>query len=184
MRALPAGLDRLTDRIDGLAAPVLTTLARLLFAGILLVYYWNSAATKLGDGLLGLVRPATGAYAQIWPRAMEAASYNIAELSLFQHLVVLAGTWAEFVLPALVVLGLLTRLSALGMIGFILLQSLTDIHGLGATAEDIGRWFDGQPGALIVDQRAFWVFTLLVLVLRGGGPLSLDRLVFHRGAEG
>jgi putative oxidoreductase len=48
-------------------------------------------------------------------------------------------------------------------------------HGLGAA--DIGTWFDRNPAALIVDQRAFWLFLLLVLVLRGAGPLSLDRLL-------
>ena len=33
---------------------------------------------------------------------------------------------------------------------------------------------------LILDQRAFWVFLLLYLVLRGAGPLSLDAILSRR----
>ena len=161
---------------------ILPTLARLVFAAVLLMYFWVSGLTKLGDGLLGLVRPSTGAYAQIFPRALEAVGYDSTQLSLFQHLVVLAGTWAEFLLPALIVLGLLTRLAALGMIGFVTLQSLTDLYGHGGIAhpQTLGAWFDRIPDALILDQRAFWVFLLLVLVIKGAGPVSLDRLLAPR----
>ncbi|MDQ2089244.1 DoxX family protein [Marimonas arenosa] len=158
---------------------LLPTLARLLFAALFLVYFWNSALTKLGDGFLGLFSPSLGAYAQIFPRAMEAAGYDSSQLGLFHWAVVLAGTWAEFLLPALVVLGLLTRLAALGMIGFVLVQTLTDLYGHGVIAEakSLGAWFDGDPGSLILDQRSLWIFLLLVLVIKGGGALSLDRLL-------
>ena len=60
------------------------------------------------------------------------------------------------------------------MIGFVLVQSLTDIFGHGAAA---GAWFDRASDAVILDQRAFWVFLLAVLVLKGAGPLSADRLL-------
>ena len=33
---------------------LLTTLARLVFAGTLLMYFWASGLTKLGDGVFGL----------------------------------------------------------------------------------------------------------------------------------
>ncbi|WP_208349941.1 DoxX family protein [Pseudaestuariivita rosea] len=152
---------------------VTPTLARFLFASVLLVYYWNSAMTKLGDGFAGLFQPSFGAYTQIFPKAMEAVSYDASQLSLFHKLVVIAGTWAEFILPALILVGLLTRLAALGMIGFVIVQSVVDITGHGVAA---GLWFDRQSADIILDQRAFWVFTLLVLVIRGAGPLSLDWL--------
>ena len=47
-------------------------------------------------------------------------------------LLVYAGTYAEFILPILVVIGLFGRLSALGMIGFIVVQSYVDVafHGV------------------------------------------------------
>ena len=105
---------------------LLPTLARLLFAAILLKYFWVSALTKLGDGVWAF-SPSMGAYAQIFPRAMEAAGYDTGQMSAYHTLVVLLGTWAEFVLPVLIVIGLLTRLAALGMIGFVLVQTLTDL---------------------------------------------------------
>lgn len=158
-------------------------LARFVFAATLLVYYWNSGLTKLGDGLLGVFRPSVGAYAQIFPRQMEAVTYDVSQLSLFHWLVVLAGTWAEFILPALIVIGLFTRLAALGMIGFVVLQSLTDIHGHGMTdAATVGAWFDRFPDSAILDQRLFWVFVLGYLVVRGAGVVSLDALLRRRQA--
>ena len=63
------------------------------------------------------------------------------------------------------------------MIGFVVLQSLTDLYGHGAIEEagTLGAWFDKAPDAVILDQRALWVFLLLVLVVKGAGALSLDR---------
>jgi len=162
---------------DATAAWLIPTLARLVFAGVLLIYFWRSAMTKLGDGFFGFLSPSTGAYVQIFPKKAEAVGYDVTQFSFIEHMVVLAGTWAEFILPALIVLGLLTRLGAVGMIGFIIVMSITDIYGHMADAETIGAWFDGQSGSLIMDQRAFWIFLLIVLALRGGGPLSLDRLL-------
>ena len=174
-----APYDRATARLDGLAPIILPTLARFAFAAVLLGYFWNSGLTKLGDGIFGFLTPSSGAYIQIFPRTMEAAGYDTSQLGLFHWAVVVAGTAAEFVLPLLIVVGLMTRLAALGMIGFVVVQSLTDLYGHGGIAHDgtLGAWFDRMPDALILDQRAFWVLTLLVLVFHGAGRLSLDRLV-------
>ncbi|MEC7792139.1 MAG: DoxX family protein [Pseudomonadota bacterium] len=161
--------------------PLLPLLARFTFAAVLLPYFWASAVTKMGSGIFGLLSPSVGAYAQIFPRAMEAAGYDPSNLGVFHWAVVVAGMWAEFILPALVVLGLLTRLSALGMIGFIVVQSLTDLFGHGGIDHEgtLGAWFDKAPDALILDQRAFWITTLATLVVLGGGVLSADRLLFR-----
>lgn len=163
--------------LDAASGPVLTTAARFVFAATLLVYYVNSGLQKLGDGVMGLFQPSASAYVTIFPRAFEAAGYDASQLGLFHWAVAFAGTWAELILPVLVVLGLLTRLAALGMIGFVIVQSWVDVVGHGLAAADIGAWFDRLPSSAILDQRAFWVFPLLVLVMRGGGPLSLDRLL-------
>lgn len=163
LHALNAGATRTGDWL-------VPTLARLVFAGVLFGYFWASAMTKLD----GLFTPSMGAYAQIFPKAFEAVGYDVGQMGLWHRLVVLAGSWAEFVLPVLIVLGLLTRAAALGMVGFVLVQSLTDILGHGAAA---GAWFDRASDALILDQRAFWVFLLAVLVLKGAGPLSADRFL-------
>jgi putative oxidoreductase len=63
------------------------------------------------------------------------------------------------------------------MIGFVVVQSLTDIIGHAASPATIGAWFDAASDALILDQRALWVFVLLTLVLKGAGPVSLDRVL-------
>lgn len=164
------------DRADWL----LPTLARFLFAAVLMVYFLNSGLTKLGEGIAGIWTPSVGAYAQIFPRTLEAVGYDTDAMSLFHKIVVLAGTWAEFILPVLIVLGLLTRLAALGMVGFIVVQSLTDIYGHNAT-DALGSWFDRFPDAVIMDQRGLWVFLLLVLVIKGAGPLSFDRALKPKG---
>ena len=75
--------------------------------------------------------PAAGAYVQILPKAMEMVNYDPSQLALWQHAVVLAGTWAEFILPVCIKLGIFKRLTALGMICFIAVQSLTDLYGHG-----------------------------------------------------
>lgn len=155
---------------------LLPLLARLVFAGVLLGYFWSSALTKFDDPF----SPSAGAFAQIYPRAYEVAGYDASQLGTFAHLVVLAGGWAEFLLPALIVAGLLTRLSALGMMCFVAIQSLTDIFGHGVDAATAGRWFDRASDGLILDQRAFWFLTLAILLARGGGVLALDRLIWRR----
>ncbi len=175
--AFAAAAARSAER---LALPLLPSLARIVFAGVLLMYFWNSALTKTGPGLLGFLSPSVGAYAQIFPQAMEAAGFDTSQLSAMHMLIVIAGTVAEFVLPLLILAGLLTRLAALGMIGFVLVQSMTDIWGHKAGAETIGAWFDATSDSLIADQRALWMLLLAVLVMLGAGPLSLDRLLFGR----
>jgi putative oxidoreductase len=170
----------LLSRLNLTGNAALPLLARFTFAATLAGYFWASALTKLGDGPLGFVRPSLGAYAQIFPRAMEAVSYDASQLGLWHWAVVTAGTLAEFILPALLILGLATRLAAFGMIGFTILQSLTDIVGHHADATTIGTWFDRVPDSVILDQRLFWLLLFATLVLKGAGPLSLDRILARR----
>lgn len=172
--------DDLARALDRAASAVLPTVARLTFAGVLLVYFWSSARTKIGDGITGIFHPSDGAYLQIFPRTVEALGYDFSQLGLYHWAVVLAGMWAELLLPALIVLGLFTRIASLGMIGFILVQSATDVVGHGVGGDDLGRWFDSASGALIVDQRSLWITLLLTLVFLGAGPLSLDRILVRR----
>ncbi|KJZ20583.1 DoxX family protein [Loktanella sp. S4079] len=174
-------LSHSAARLHRLGDALLPFLARFIFAAVLLFYFWNSAKTKLGDGIFGFLSPSSGAYVQIFPRAMEAAGYDTSQLTIFHWAVVTAGTLAEFILPLLILVGLMTRLAALGMIGFIIVQSLTDLFGHGgiAHAGTLGMWFDRLPDGLILDQRAFWVFCLLTLVFKGAGAISIDRLIFR-----
>ncbi|QPM88905.1 hypothetical protein [Pseudooceanicola algae] len=173
----------MTDPTAPLArlTPLLPLLARFLFAAVLLRYFWASALTKIGDGSFGFLHLSAGAYGQIFPRAFEAVGYDASQMSWLQGAIALGGTWAEFLLPMLILLGLLSRPASLAMIGFILVQTLTDLygHGLIADAPSLGAWFDRDPGSIILDQRALWVMLLLVPGILGGGALSLDRLLFR-----
>ena len=131
---------RLEDAVVGplsrmLGGAAIPTLVRFTFLATLAVWFWKSAMTKLGEGIGGLFSPSTGAYIQILPKQMEAAGYDPSALGFMAKLIVIAGTWGEFIIPALIVLGLFTRASALAMIVFILVLSYVDITGHGAAAE-------------------------------------------------
>ena len=160
-------------RLDELAFGVVPTLTRFVFAAVLLVYFLNSGWGKIGSGLL---EPDIGAFYQIFPKMTAGYGGDLSQFGPFPRLVILAGTVAEIVLPILIVVGLLTRLAALGMIGFVIVQSATDIWGHDADATTIGTWFDRASDSLVADQRAFWLLALITLVMMGAGPLSFDRM--------
>ena len=175
---------RAFDRaLMGSGVALLPLLARLAFAAVLLAYFWTSALTKVGEGVTGIFFPAPGAYFQVFPRAAEAAGYDVSALGAYHWAVVTAGMLAEFVLPALIVVGLMTRLAALGMVGFVIVQSLTDVVGHGVAGDDLGRWFDAASGSLILDQRTLWVMLLAVPAFLGGGAMSVDRWIAGRIAS-
>ncbi|WP_294222950.1 DoxX family membrane protein [uncultured Shimia sp.] len=160
-------IDRL-NRLDWLVP----TLARLTFLMVLFFYFWNSAMLKI-DG--SIFSPSAGAFGQIFPKAAEAVVWDVSQMTIFQRIVILAGTVAEFVLPILIILGLLTRLAALGMIGFVAVQTIVDVTGHGVA---LGSLFDSAQA--LIDQRMMWAFLFVVLVFKGAGPLSLDALFRRR----
>ena len=172
-QSLASALDRQTWLIP--------TLARLVFAAVLFIYFWQSGLSKIAfdQGILGLLTPTDGAFVQIFPKAADAALYAVSQMTWLQWIIAVAGGWAEIILPLMIVGGLLTRLASLGMIGFVVVQSLTDIlaHGVVIGMAGNDTWFDNYSDGLILDQRAFWVFVLIVLVIKGAGPLSLDRVL-------
>ncbi len=152
--------------------------ARLVFASVLLLYYWSSALTKVGTGFPGFLMIADNAYYQMLPPVIEAAGYDVSQVAFFPwKIIVFFGTYSEFLLPLAVVLGFFTRLASLGMIGFIAVQTYVDItfHKIGAEAT--GAMFDRFPDAAIADQRLLWLFPLVYLIVKGAGALSLDALL-------
>ncbi len=175
MNALLNLHNRSLEAISGKLEPwLLPTLARFTFAATLLVYFWTSASLKLGDSIFSL---SFGAYGQILPRAFESAGYDVGNISAFYKFIAYAGTYAEFILPALILIGLFTRLAALGMIGFTLVQSYVDIYGHMADETAIGSWFERIADSQIMDQRLFWVTLFMIMFIRGAGPLSADKLI-------
>lgn len=163
--------DTLKDRV---APELLPILARFSFAATLFLFFWRSALTKLGEGFSGLWTPSMNAYAQVLPRKFEAAGYDVAAMGVMDQLLVVAGTWGEFVLPILIVLGLFTRLASLGMLVFLGVMTWVDVTGHGVV---VGAWFDGDPKGIVADLRLYWALALLVLVCHGGGRLSVDFLI-------
>ncbi len=149
------------------AIKALALLARVIFLLTLFFFFWNSAMTKF-DGFLRL---SDGAYYQIFPKAFEAAGYNTGDFPFWRKLVVWFGAISEVILPILLVLGLFTRLASLGMIGFVVVMTWTDIRGHGAS---LGGVFDSDV-ASILDVRVYWVFLLIALSVMGGGYLSADK---------
>ena len=159
--------------------------ARFVFLAVLFFYYIHSAGLKVGPGFAGFFELQFSAYIQILSeQGLAAYDFDPANVPFFpQYLMVLFGTYMEFLLPILIVLGLFTRAASLGMIVFVIVQSYVDIafHKAGAPADDIaktlGAWFDNPSGSLIMDQRLLWVFVLTVLVIKGAGKLSIDEVL-------
>ena len=160
--------------------------ARFIFAAVLLQFFLNSAMTKIGGSIMNIFTPTAGAYAQMFPKIMEQVSYDTSQIAFFPiGLLVLLGTWGEFVLPVMVVVGLFTRFASLGMIVFIIVMTYVDITGHGADAQTIGALFDAKPYSIISDDRLLWIFLLLVPTLKGPGVVSLDWLLgsYYRKRE-
>lgn len=155
--------------------------ARFVFAAVLLGYFLNSALTKIGSGPLGFLTVTDNAYFQILPTVVEAYGFDASQVPFVPWgAIVHLGTYAEIVLPALIVVGLFTRLAALGMIGFVLVQSFVDIAFHHADDKTIGALFDRFPDSVILDQRALWMALLVTLAVRGAGLVSLDHLFARR----
>lgn len=175
MNNVMGGFARLEMKMDTLGGREYVALgSRGLFVLLLLPYYFNSALTKI-DGV-GL---SAGAFAQILPPIAEQYLYDTSAIPFFPwHLIVWAGTIGEFVLPILIAVGLFTRLAALGMIGFVVVQTVVDVVFHGAA---LGMLANGLPNEL-TDQRLLWVSLLVAMVFAGGGKLSVDRLLSHQQA--
>lgn len=165
--------DRSTMYLEEMADRwLLGLLARFVFAAVLLVYFLNSALTKFAGSPFSI---ADAAYFQIIPPVVEAAGYDASQVAFIPWgLIVYLGSYSEVILPILVVVGLFTRIAAMGMIVFVLVQSYVDIAFHHVDAATIGAWFNAQSGSAILDQRTLWVFVFLYLVLKGPGAVSLD----------
>ena len=159
--------------------------ARLTFSSVLMMFFIHSAGTKVGDGFPGIFLADIGAYAQIVPPVAEAVNYDVSQISFIPWgLIVHLGTYTEFLLPLMILLGLFTRAASAAMIGFIAVMTFVDIQFHGIGAETIGSFFDRFHNSAISDQRLLWILPLIYLVLHGGGRLSLDQLLSrHRTAS-
>lgn len=176
--------DAVFESIEAALSPwFLGLAARLIFASVTLNFFLASARTKVVDvtgsesAPLDYFTLEPGALAQIAPKALEHAGFDTSQVGFEIWLIAYAGTLAEFVLPVLLLFGLFTRLSALGMIGFIAVMTWVDVTGHGTVAFDTAKLFDRAPSDLIMDQRLMWLFPLIYLVVRGAGWVSVDAII-------
>ncbi|MGH1353341.1 MAG: DoxX family protein [Methyloligellaceae bacterium] len=159
--------------------------ARISFSSVLLYYFWNSACTKVEGGCFQLgmflipnsIEASSGSYSQIIPPIAEHYGYDASAIPFYWKTIVYMGTFAEFILPLMLLLGLFTRLSSLALVGFIAVMTFVDINFHGADAQTIGAFFDKVHDSAISDQRVLWLMPLIALIITGPGKVSLDYLL-------
>lgn len=107
--------------------------------------------------------------AQDWESTLALFQYEYRVPLLPSSVAALLGTAAELILPALVILGLLGRLSALALFLVNAVAVISYSHVL------LQEGFEAA-----VAQHYLWGFMLLVLTVYGPGALSVDRLILAR----
>jgi putative oxidoreductase len=138
---------RLVELLDRVPAWLLGLLARLSIADV----FWRSGQTKV-DGFS--IAPSTFALFE--------EEYKVPLLP--PHLAAYLATIAEHLFPALLVIGLASRFSALGLL-FMTLVIQTFVYP--------ESWPD----------HILWISILLTIAARGPGALSLDHLIARRHRE-
>lgn len=149
MQAITAQYNRV---VAMLSAPwidaVMLLFVRISLAGI----FWRSGRTKVDEGS--------------WLAVSDTAKILFEEeykgVPLPPEFAAYMATYAEHLLPALLVIGLFTRLSALGLLG------MTMVIQIFVYPE---AWWQ---------VHIIWVALALVLIVRGSGKLSLDSLLASR----
>lgn len=142
------------------AEAALQLLARVALAGL----FWRSGQTKVEGFVLDL---AEGRFELGWPRLAPQAvdlfrdEYRLPVLPPEAAAVLAAG--AEHLLPLLLLFGLGTRGAALGLLAMTAVIQVFVYPGAWPT-------------------HGIWAAALGWLLLRGGGPWSLDALLVRRGA--
>ncbi|MGK9167643.1 DoxX family protein [Inquilinus limosus] len=135
---------RAIDLIETWAAPVLQFAIRLWIARV----FFNSGLTKIQD----------------WDATLFLFQEEYRVPLLPTSVAAVMGTTCELAMPVLLVIGLMTRLAALPLIGI----SLVIQFVLGAS----NPAYDNA-------EHIYWIFLLLVIAIRGPGRISLDHLLFR-----
>lgn len=152
-----ATLTRYYGRLVALLSARLPESLLLLFVRVVLAgIFWRSGRTKVDEGS--------------WISVSDSARtlfgedpFNKVPL-LPPDMAAYLTTYAEHILPALLVLGLFTRLSALALLGMTLVIQFFVFPD---------AWWP---------VHSLWVALELVLIVRGGGGLSTDALLAGRRA--
>ena len=121
---------------------------RIVLGGI----FWRSGQTKVVEGT----------WFQLTDTTYELFRTEYAGVPLPPELATVLANTAEHVLPVLLLAGLFTRLSALGLLGMTMMIQLFVYPD---------AWWP---------EHSLWVGLALILILRGGGLFSLDALLVRR----
>lgn len=141
--------DAATRWLSGIVPESMMLLfVRVVLGGI----FWRSGQTKVEDGTWFTLTEST--------RELFRTEY--AGVPLPVDLAAPLANAAEHVLPALLVVGLFTRFSALGLIGMTLVIQIFVYPD---------AWWT---------EHSLWIGLALMLVVRGGGMLSLDSLLVRK----
>lgn len=150
MKAIPKKLIRAVSGAVPEGIALLFT--RIALAGI----FWRSARTKVEDGRFLTIKDTT--FFQFSDAPFNQVPILNGDLGAY------VTTYTEHLLPILLLLGLATRLGALGVLGMTL----------------VIQTFVFPEMAVWWQTHILWVAMALILIVRGGGIFSLDRLIGHR----
>lgn len=142
--------------IARLSGPVPEGIALLFTRVALAGIFWRSARTKVEDGSFLTIKDAT--FFQFSDAPFNQVPILNGELGAY------VTTYMEHFLPILLLLGLATRLGALGILGMTLVIQIF-------VFPEMAVWWQ---------THILWVAMALVLIVRGGGLFSLDRLIGQR----
>lgn len=159
--SLATRLTRYTDTFVAACSRIPYSAIALLARFSIAAVFWTSAQTKVQGLVINLVE---GQVQWGWPRLSDSAvtlfrdEYKLPVLP--PELAAVLAASAEHGLSLLILLGLATRLSALGLLGMTLVIQVLVYPGAYAT-------------------HGTWAALLLMLVARGAGRVSLDSLLFR-----
>jgi putative oxidoreductase len=146
-------IKKLIARLSGAIPEGIALLfTRIALAGI----FWRSARTKVEEGSFLTIKDTT--FFQFSDAPFNQVPILNGDLGAY------VTTYMEHFLPILLLLGLATRLGALGIFGMTL----------------VIQTFVFPEMAVWWQTHILWVAMALVLLVRGGGLFSLDRLIGHR----
>lgn len=144
--ALQSRYDAITTRLSGaLPESLVLAFVRVVLAGI----FWRSGRTKVEEG----------SWLQLSETTYELFRTEYAGVPLPPEVAAVMATLAEHVLPALLLAGLFTRLSALGLLGMTMVIQ-----------------FFVYPDAWW-GEHSLWTALALCLIVRGAGQFSLDAML-------
>lgn len=141
--------DEATARLSGaIPESLLLLFVRVVLGGV----FWRSGQTKVVEGTWFTLSDST----------LELFRTEYAGVPLPAELAAPMANAAEHILPAMLLVGLFTRFSALGLIGMTMVIQIFVYPD---------AWWP---------EHSLWTALALILVLHGGGLISLDALLVRK----